>query len=92
MLAGDFSRANLSDAELSNVQAPTIVSPGTDVSHPESLACELLNRLPEATWADAKERWTPEEMAHFAAGVHASKDLLPVMPLFEEFIERVAKG
>ncbi len=91
-IAGGFHRANLSDTDLENIRTPAIVSPGDDPDHPEKVARELLNLLPNATWADATQRWSKAEMETLLSGGLLSNELFPFVPFCEEFIERMERN
>jgi pimeloyl-ACP methyl ester carboxylesterase len=61
-----FHLANLSDEQLSQVQAPCLVTPGLNPLHPRSTAQDQYERHPNARWNACFDDFTDQDVANLA--------------------------
>lgn len=57
-----FHKANLSDAELQAIKTPVLIVPSADPFHPEELAVELNEKLPNSTYVPSPFFRTEQEI------------------------------
>ncbi len=61
-----FYRANLSGNDLRKIKAPVLICPCSDDYHPERLAIDLHNNLPNSTYIPSRKHRSKDEIYHAA--------------------------
>ena len=78
-----FYKANLNDSELQAIDFPVLIVPAADPFHPEELAIELNEKLPNAQYVPSPFYRTEKEMY----GAPGEEHNFGGLPLFVQHLE-----
>ncbi|MCM1431481.1 MAG: alpha/beta hydrolase [Muribaculaceae bacterium] len=81
-----FYRANLCDRDLSGIKIPVLICPCPDDYHPESLAENLHDRLPNSTYIPSKKHRSQREIYDEAHDENAFGGFVDYVDEYEKFM------
>lgn len=81
-----FYRANLRDEDLRKIKVPAMIAPCPDDYHPESIALDLADHLPDAVYIPSGRHRTEEEIYHSAYEEHPFGGFVQFVNDYEKFM------
>ncbi len=81
-----FYRANLSDEDLHKIDIPALIAPCADEYHPESIAQDLANHLPNAVYIPSGKHRTETEIYHAPEEEHPFGGFVQFVNDYENFV------